>query len=179
MLKVDTTNANQMATGQKENYILTINLPLSTDLSVYIKLPHNETSLFHVSSVEISRAGANLILQEPLPQPDLKAAISNTGDHMVAWSLGTIGRLKGIAAVPSDDELVLLATIQALDHPNMLKNSNHWLNFAAVYTNNSKALQYVVQKSVTVRSGGKKIVKLDLRLNSTFQSPQASIYAAG
>lgn len=170
-------NADEMATGEKVKYLLTLTLQTKlTDLSVYIKLPYNTTSLFTVSSVEIGEIGNNLVLQEPLPKPVLKTVRNNAGNNQVVWSLGAIKRVSEFPAGSSHDDMVVRATIQAQDHPKMFQNSIHWLNFAAIYNESS---QYVVQKPVTVRSGGKTFVKVDLRLNSTFQSSYDSIYNAG
>lgn len=165
-----------MATGEKAQYLLTSIMTNSANLSISITLPYNITSLFTVSSVEIAKEGSNLVLPSPLPKPVMKGADSNAGNNKVVWSLGTIQRVDESCTVPTRDALVIRATIQAQDHRMMIINSTHWLNFAFVY---NKTSQYVVQKPVTVRSGGMKFVKLDLRLNSTFQSSHDSIYIAG
>ena len=164
-----------MAAGERIKYLLTLTITSSTDVSVDIKLPYNTTSLFTVSGVEIESQGTNLILQEPLPKPVFMAAENNAGNNRVIWLLGTIDRVV-VAAESFQDDLVIRAVIQAQDHPSLSKNSTHWLNFAAVYDG---ALQYVVQKPVTMRSSDIKFVKVDLRLNSTFQSSQDSLYIEG
>ena len=165
-----------MATGEKAQYLLTTTMTNSANLSISITLPYNITSLFTVSSVEIANKGSNLVIPTPSPKPVIKGADSNAGNNKVVWSLGTINRVNENYTVPIYDTLVIRATIQAQDHRMMIRNSTHWLNFAFVYNETS---QYVVQKPVTIRSGGKKFVKLDLRLNSTFQSSYDSIYYAG
>lgn len=165
-------NADEMATGEKAIYLLTSTLTSNTDLSVYINLPYESISLFTVSSVEVISCGPNLVMQEPLPKPVLKAVTSNAGNNQAVWSLGEIQRGKEVPALPTDDDLVIRATIQAQEHLKMTPDSIHWLNFAAECNRSS---QYMVQKPVTVREGGKKFVKVDLQLNSTFQG----IYTAG
>ena len=174
MFKVD-TNTDEVATGDKIQYLLTSTLTNYTTLSISITLPYNISSLFTISSVEITKIGANLVLPAPLSKPVIKTAGSNAGNNKAVWSLGTIQRLDVFCTEPTLDTLVVRANIQAQDHHMMIKNSIHWLNFAAVYNES----QYAVQKPVTIRSGGVKFVKLDLRMNSTFQSSQDSIYIAG
>jgi hypothetical protein len=172
-------NAGEMTTGERAKYLLTLTLTSDSEVSVYITLPYNTTSLFTVSSVEISEIGANLALQEPLSKPIFKATTNNAGNDQAVWSLGMVERVKEVPAESFDDDLVLRVIIQAQDHPKMISNSIHWLNFAAVYDETWIESQYVVQKPVTVRSGEQKFVKVDLRLNSTFQSSHDSIYSAG
>ena len=173
VLKVDTLNADEMAAGQEANYFLTLALRRKTNFTVYVKLPCNATSLFTVSNMEISGIGENLILQKPLPKPILKKVRENAGKSEAVWLLGVVDRINESPAEPSHDELVVRTTIQAQDHPQMTQNSLHWLNFAAVYGYESS--QYIVQKPVTVLSGGKRLAMVDLKINSTSQS----IYTTG
>jgi hypothetical protein len=176
IFKVDTTNADEMATGERAKYLLTLTLTSSTDVSVDIKLPYDTTALFTVSGIEIENQGENLILQEPLPKPVFMAAENNAGNNRVLWSLGMISHTSSASTEPYPDDLVIRAVIQAQDHPNLAESSIHRLNFSAVC---NETLQYVVQKPVTMRSGGTKFVKVDLRLNSTFQNTQDSLYIEG
>jgi hypothetical protein len=167
IFKVDTTNADEMATGERAKYLLTLTLTSSTDVSVDIKLPYDTTALFTVSGIEIENQGKNLILQEPLPKPVFMAAENNAGNNRVLWSLGMISHTSSASTEPYPD---------AQDHPNLAESSIHRLNFSAVC---NETLQFVVQKPVTMRSGGTKFVKVDLRLNSTFQNTQDSLYIEG
>ena len=162
ILKVDTMNANEMTTGEEARYSLTFTVPRETDLTVHIKLPYNNTALFTVSSVELRRIGPNIILQDPLPKPVLKAVKNNSGDNQAVWALGNIHRVSEPSDKATADEIVIGATVQAQDHSEMTNGSVHWLDFAAQYNGSS---QYIVQKPITVRSGGQKFVKVDLRLN--------------
>ena len=112
ILKVDTVNADEMATGEMAKYSLTLTLTSSTDLRINVKLPYNTTSLFTVSGVEIESQGANLILQEPLPKPVFVEAENNAGNNQVVWSLGMVDRVSATPAESFEDELIIRAHIQ-------------------------------------------------------------------